>query len=514
MKEKVLILDFGAQYTQLIARRVRELEIYSEIIPYNTLPEEIPTEVKALILSGSPFSVRDENALKPDISKWAGKIPILGICYGAQYVADAFGGEVARSDHREYGKAELKIEKTDHPLFANMPQGSQVWMSHGDTILKMPEGFDLLAKTESIPVAAYASRPDRFEHMICCVQYHPEVTHSLDGQLLLSNFLRGIAGLTEHWTPDQFIEETIEWIRKETKGEEVLMALSGGVDSTVGAILLHKAIGDKLHCFFVDNGLLRKNEFHEVLKNYEGMGLNIHGIDAKAEFYAALKDVTDPEQKRKAIGRLFIEVFEKEAAAYPEVKWLGQGTIYPDVIESVSVHGPSATIKSHHNVGGLPEHLKLKIVEPLRMLFKDEVRNVGKALGINPDLLSRHPFPGPGLAIRIISDVTPEKVKTLQEADAIYTSILRKHGWYEKIWQSGAILLPVLSVGVMGDERSYENAVALRAVNSLDGMTAEWSKIPHEILAEISSEIINKVKGINRVVYDISTKPPATIEWE
>ncbi len=514
MKEKVLILDFGAQYTQLIARRVRELEIYSEIIPYNALPETIPSDVKALILSGSPFSVRDENALKPDISAWVGKMPILGICYGAQYIADTFGGEVARSDRREYGKAHLNILNANHPLFVNMPQDSQIWMSHGDTILEMPKGFELLANTESIPVAAYASQPGQFGEMICCVQFHPEVTHSLDGQVMLSNFLRGIAGLTERWTPDQFIEETIENIRGLTNGEEVLMALSGGVDSTVGAILLHKAIGDKLHCFFVDNGLLRKNEFEEVLKNYEGMGLNIHGIDAKEKFYTALKDVTDPESKRKAIGRLFIEVFEEEAAAYPEVKWLGQGTIYPDVIESVSVHGPSATIKSHHNVGGLPEHLKLKIVEPLRMLFKDEVRQVGKALGINKDLLGRHPFPGPGLAIRIISDVTPEKVRTLQEADAIYTAILRKHGWYDKIWQSGAILLPVLSVGVMGDERSYENAVALRAVNSMDGMTAEWSKIPHEILAEISSEIINKVKGINRVVYDISTKPPATIEWE
>ncbi len=514
MKEKVLILDFGAQYTQLIARRVRELEIYSEIIPYHALPEKIPSDVKALILSGSPFSVRDTNALKPDISAWAGKIPILGICYGAQYIADTFGGEVARSDRREYGKAALKILKQDHPLFANMPQDSQIWMSHGDTILKMPEGFDLLAETESIPVAAFASHPDQFDKMICCVQYHPEVTHSLDGKILLSNFLRGIAGLTEKWTPDLFIEETIAHLKAQTNGEEVLMALSGGVDSTVGAILLHKAIGDKLHCFFIDNGLLRKNEFEEVLKNYEGMGLSIHGIDAKDRFYTALKGITDPETKRKVIGNLFIDVFEDEAAAYPNVKWLGQGTIYPDVIESISVHGPSATIKSHHNVGGLPEHLKLKIVEPLRMLFKDEVRSVGSALGISPDLLGRHPFPGPGLAIRIISDVTPEKVKTLQEADAIYSAILRKRGWYDKIWQSGAILLPVLSVGVMGDERSYENALALRAVNSVDGMTAEWSKIPHEILAEISSEIINKVKGINRVVYDISTKPPATIEWE
>ncbi|MBK9104881.1 MAG: glutamine-hydrolyzing GMP synthase [Saprospiraceae bacterium] len=514
MKEKVLILDFGAQYTQLIARRVRELEIYSEIIPYNALPAEIPSDVKALILSGSPFSVRDANALRPDLSAWAGNVPILGICYGAQYIADSFGGNVARSDKREYGKARIHIVKPEHPFFSGIPQGSQVWMSHGDTILELPEGFELLAETDSIPVAAYASQPGRFDKMICCVQYHPEVTHSLDGHLLLSNFLRGIAGLKERWTPDLFIEETIEVIRQQTKGEEVLMALSGGVDSTVGAILLHRAIGEKLHCFFIDNGLLRKNEFQLVMDRYAQMGLKVHGIDAKQKFYTALEGITDPELKRKTIGRLFIEVFEEEAAAYPAVKWLGQGTIYPDVIESISVHGPSATIKSHHNVGGLPEHLKLKIVEPLRMLFKDEVRKVGDALGIPADLIGRHPFPGPGLAIRIISDITPEKVATLQEADAIYTDILRKHGWYDKIWQAGAILLPILSVGVMGDERSYENAIALRAVNSLDGMTAEWSKIPHEILAEISSEIINKVKGINRVVYDISTKPPATIEWE
>lgn len=514
MKEKVLILDFGAQYTQLIARRVRELEIYSEIIPYHAVPASVPSDVKALILSGSPFSVRDANALRPDLSGWIGKVPILGICYGAQYIADTFGGNVARSDKREYGKARLHIVHPEHPFFSGIPQGSQVWMSHGDTILELPEGFELLAETDSIPVAAYASKPGQFDQMICCVQYHPEVTHSLDGHLLLSNFLRGIAGLKEKWTPDLFIEETVTSIRELTAGEEVLMALSGGVDSTVGAVLLHKAIGDKLHCFFVDNGLLRKDEFQLVMNKYAEMGLKVHGIDARQIFYAGLEGVTEPEQKRKIIGRLFIEVFEKEAASYPGVKWLGQGTIYPDVIESVSVHGPSATIKSHHNVGGLPERLKLKIVEPLRMLFKDEVRRVGAALGIPQEILGRHPFPGPGLAIRIITDITPERVAILQEADAIYTAILRKHGWYDKIWQSGAIFLPILSVGVMGDERSYENAIALRAVNSVDGMTAEWSRIPHEILAEISSEIINKVKGINRVVYDISTKPPATIEWE
>jgi GMP synthase (glutamine-hydrolysing) len=514
MQEKVLILDFGAQYTQLIARRVRELEIYCEIIPYNKLPDVPSEDVKAMILSGSPFSVRDQNALRPNLDPWMGKVPILGICYGAQLIADTYGGKVGRSEKREYGKAQLNSLNHAHPLMKDIPDGSQVWMSHGDTILELPTGFELLATTESIPVAAYASSEGQYPNMVCCVQFHPEVTHSIDGHRLISNFLRGIAGLKEKWTPQLFIEETVDQIRSQTHDEEVLMALSGGVDSTVGAMLLHRAIGDKLHCFFVDNGLLRKDEFQSVLDRYALMGLKVHGIDAKERFYSQLQGVTDPEQKRKIIGRVFIEVFEQEAALFPKVKWLGQGTIYPDVIESISVHGPSATIKSHHNVGGLPERLKLKIVEPLRMLFKDEVRKVGRALSIPDEILNRHPFPGPGLGIRIISDVTPEKVKVLQEADAIYTSLLRKHGWYDKIWQSGAILLPVQSVGVMGDERSYENVIALRAVNSLDGMTAEWSPLPHEVLAEISSEIMNKVKGINRVVYDISTKPPATIEWE
>lgn len=514
MHEKVIILDFGAQYTQLIARRVRELEIYSEIIPYHALPENPTPDVKALILSGSPFSVKDQNALRPELKGWAGKIPILGICYGAQYVADVFGGKVAKSDKREYGKANLHLLQSKHPLFSEIPEGSQVWMSHGDSILEIPEEYELLAATESIPVAAYASKHGVMDQMICGVQFHPEVTHSLHGTHLLKNFLRDIAGITDRWTPELFIEESIERIIEQTKGEEVLMALSGGVDSTVGALLIHRAIGERLHCFFIDNGLLRKNEFRNVLDRYASMGLNVHGIDAKEKFYDALAGVSDPELKRKAIGRVFIEVFQEEASSYPAVKWLGQGTIYPDVIESISVHGPSATIKSHHNVGGLPDSLHLKIIEPLRMLFKDEVRKVGRALNIPSEILDRHPFPGPGLAIRILGDVTPEKVATLQEADEIYTTLLRKHGWYDKIWQSGAILLPVQSVGVMGDERSYENAIALRAVNSVDGMTAEWSKLPHELLAEISSEIINRVKGINRVVYDISTKPPATIEWE
>lgn len=513
MQEKVIILDFGSQYTQLIARRVRELEIYSEIIPYHALPAEIPDGVKALILSGSPFSVKDANSLRPELNGWLGKIPVLAICYGAQYIADNYGGKVARSDKREYGKARLHIIHPQHPLFENIRQGSQVWMSHADSILEIPSGYELLAETDSIPVAAYATT-SQDGAMVCALQFHPEVTHSLHGHTLLQNFLRTIAGLKEVWTPELFIEETVEQIRRQVGDDEVLMALSGGVDSTVGALLIHRAIGDKLHCFFVDNGLLRKNESESVLQRYEGIGLNIHGVDAKDKFYDALKGITDPEEKRKTIGRLFIEVFEEESSRYPEVKWLGQGTIYPDVIESVSVHGPSVTIKSHHNVGGLPEKLKLKIIEPLRMLFKDEVRKVGYTLGVPAEILERHPFPGPGLAIRIIGDITPEKVATLQEADDIYTSLLKKHGWYGKIWQSGAILLPVQSVGVMGDERSYENTLALRAVNSVDGMTAEWSRLPHDLLAEISSEIINQVKGINRVVYDISTKPPATIEWE
>jgi GMP synthase (glutamine-hydrolysing) len=514
MKEKAIILDFGAQYTQLIARRVRELEIFSEILPYNALPSVPPSDVKALILSGSPFSVKDDNALRPELKSWIGKVPILGICYGAQYIADISGGIVARSNKREYGKAKLHILRPNHPLLSGIPEGSQVWMSHGDSILEIPDDYELLAETDSIPVAIYASRPGMKDKMICCVQFHPEVTHSVHGHELLRNFLREIAGFKERWTPELFIEETVSRIQEQTAGEEVLMALSGGVDSTVGAMLIHRAIGNKLHSFFVDNGLLRKNEFSSVLERYDRMGMNVHGIDARQRFYDALQGVSDPETKRKIIGRLFIEVFEQEASSFPQVKWLGQGTIYPDVIESISVHGPSATIKSHHNVGGLPEILKLKILEPLRMLFKDEVRKVGLALGIPAEILERHPFPGPGLAIRILGDITPEKVAILQEADDIYTTLLHKHGWYDKIWQSGAILLPVQSVGVMGDERSYENAIALRAVNSLDGMTAEWSKLPHDLLAEISSEIINKVRGINRVVYDISTKPPATIEWE
>lgn len=517
MNEKILILDFGSQYTQLIARRIRELNIYSEIAPYNKVPP-IDESVKAIILSGSPFSVADRNALKIDLDAVIGKRPVLGICYGAQYIASHYGGKVQRSLKREYGKAKLSRIHHASDLLKGIPLDSQVWMSHGDTIIEIPEGFELLAGTKSIDVAAFKSKEDAFDAPVFCIQFHPEVTHSLDGKTLLENFAVDIAGCSGDWTPASFVEHTVEELKTTIGEEHVLMGLSGGVDSTVAATLLHRAIGDNLICFFVDNGLLRKNEFDEVLVSYEGLGLNVIGIDAREEFYEALTGIVNPEEKRKAIGRVFIEVFEAEALKLEEkdkaIKWLGQGTIYPDVIESVSVHGPSVTIKSHHNVGGLPEKLKLKIIEPLRMLFKDEVRRVGKELEIPENILGRHPFPGPGLGIRILGDITPEKVALLQEADAIFINHLRESGLYDKVWQAGAVLLPVQSVGVMGDERTYEQAVALRAVNSMDGMTAEWSRLPHDFLATVSSEIINNVKGINRVVYDVSTKPPATIEWE
>ncbi len=513
MNEKVLILDFGSQYTQLIARRTRELHIYSEIVPYNKIPE-LDDSIKAIILSGSPFSVKEENALRPDMEKIMGKKPVLGICYGAQYIADYYGGTVMRSNKREYGKANLSNVTHQDTFLEGIDTNSQVWMSHGDTIKEIPQGFDLLASTESIPVAAFKSHNGNFGAPIYGIQFHPEVTHSLQGTQLLKNFLIDIAGCKGNWTPASFIEQTVQDLQKKVGNDKVLMALSGGVDSTVGAMLLHQAIGKNLYCFFVDNGLLRKDEFEEVLASYQGMGLNITGVDAKHRFWDELKGVSDPEKKRKIIGRVFIEVFEEEANKAEGVEWLGQGTIYPDVIESISVHGPSVTIKSHHNVGGLPDLLQLKIVEPLRMLFKDEVRKVGKELGIPDFIVGRHPFPGPGLAIRILGDITPEKVAMLQEADAIYINNLKKFDLYDKVWQAGAILLPVQSVGVMGDERTYERTVALRAVNSMDGMTAEWSRLPHDFLATVSSEIINQVKGVNRVVYDISTKPPATIEWE
>jgi len=511
--EKILILDFGSQYTQLIARRVREMNVYCEIVPYNKIPALTP-DIKGVILSGSPFSVKQSDALRVDLDRIAGQKPLLGICYGAQLTADFFGGEVGRSEKREYGKASLIKNSTVDPFLAGVPERSQVWMSHSDTVLRLPEGFELLAHTESIPVAAFRSRAGRFAKPVYCIQFHPEVYHTVEGFHILKNFVLGICGCAGDWTPAHFVDSTVAQLREQIGNEKVIMALSGGVDSTVAATLLHQAIGDRLFCFFIDNGLLRKHEFEEVLTSYKGMGLNVEGVDAKQRFYDALAGVSNPEEKRKVIGKLFIDLFEEESEAHPDFQWLGQGTIYPDVIESVSVHGPSVTIKSHHNVGGLPDKLKLKIVEPLRMLFKDEVRRVGKQLDLPTAILNRHPFPGPGLGIRILGDITPEKVRLLQEADAIYTGKLREHGLYDEVWQAGAILLPIQSVGVMGDERTYEQAIALRAVNSTDGMTADWSRLPYDFLAEVSSEIINNVKGINRVVYDISTKPPATIEWE
>jgi GMP synthase (glutamine-hydrolysing) len=511
--EKILILDFGSQYTQLIARRVREMHVFCEIVPYNKMPDLTP-DIKGIILSGSPFSVKQPDALRLDLDAVAGKRPVLGICYGAQLAADYYGGTVARSEKREYGKAMLVQRDTTDPFFAGTSTTSQVWMSHGDTILNLPDEFEILAGTESIPVAAFRAAAGRFAAPLYGIQYHPEVYHSLEGFQFLKNFVLGICRCSGDWTPAHFVEETVAALREQIGSEKVIMALSGGVDSTVAATLLHQAIGKQLFCFFIDNGLLRKNEYETVLDSYQHLGLNIEGVDAKQRFYDALHGVSDPEGKRKIIGRLFIELFEEESRAHADCHWLGQGTIYPDVIESVSVHGPSVTIKSHHNVGGLPEKLHLKIVEPLRMLFKDEVRRVGKELDIPGNILNRHPFPGPGLGIRILGDITPEKVRLLQEADAIYINKLREHNLYDQVWQAGTILLPIQSVGVMGDERTYEQAVALRAVNSTDGMTAEWSRLPYEFLAEVSSEIINNVRGINRVVFDISTKPPATIEWE
>ena len=506
---KVLILDFGSQYTQLIARRVRELNVYCEIHPYNHLPEGVE-DFSAVILSGSPYSVRASDAPHPDLSLFRGKKPILAVCYGAQYLAHFFGGEVAPSDVREYGRAHLVYLKENEPFLADILANSQVWMSHSDTIKALPTAGVRLASTPDVENAAYRIEGEE----TYAIQFHPEVYHSTDGKQLLANFLFKIAKLTPSWTPDNFIETTIAALKAQVGKEKVVLGLSGGVDSTVAAVLLNKAIGSQLHCIFVNNGLLRKGEFQSVLEQYKGMGLNIKGVDASKEFLSALAGVTDPEAKRKTIGRVFIEVFDKEAHQITDVTYLAQGTIYPDVIESVSVKGPSATIKSHHNVGGLPDYMKLKIVEPLRTLFKDEVRRVGASLGIPAELLGRHPFPGPGLAIRILGDITPEKVATLQEVDAIFINSLKDNGLYDKVWQAGAILLPINSVGVMGDERTYEKCVALRAVESTDGMTADWVHLPYEFLQKVSNEIINKVKGVNRVVYDISSKPPATIEWE
>ncbi len=510
MQQKVLILDFGSQFTQLIARRIRELNIYCEIHPFNSKKVD-PDDFKAVILSGSPHSVRSENAPKPDLSKIKGKKPLLGICYGAQYLVHFFGGKVGASNTREYGRANLASIDSSNILFSGIENGSQVWMSHSDTILEIPSNYQKIASTHDVEYAAYRIEGEE----TYAIQFHPEVYHSTDGKKLLENFLVTIAQVEQSWTPDSFVEKTVSLLKEKLGNDKVVLGLSGGVDSSVAAVLLDKAIGKNLYCIFVNNGLLRKNEFESVLEQYKGMGLNVKGVDASARFLKALQGITDPEKKRKAIGNTFIDVFDDEAHNIKDVKWLGQGTIYPDVIESVSVTGgPSATIKSHHNVGGLPDYMKLKIVEPLRMIFKDEVRRVGKSLGMSSDLLGRHPFPGPGLGIRMLGDITAEKVRILQDVDAIFIDGLKKWNLYNDVWQAGAMLLPVNSVGVMGDERTYEKVVALRAVSSTDGMTADWVNLPYEFLQETSNKIINNVPGVNRVVYDISSKPPATIEWE
>lgn len=509
MQEKILILDFGSQYTQLIARRVRELNVYCEIYPFNHFPE-VDHTVKGVILSGSPFSVRDTNAPVPNLKKIKGHIPLLGVCYGAQHLSHNFGGEVLPSNTREYGRANLVFTDNNDLLFKNISQGTQVWMSHGDTIATIPDSYRIIGSTADVQVGAFHISGEE----TWGIQFHPEVYHTTEGKKILENFVVGVCGCSQKWTPDSFVGSTVESLARQLGNDKVVLGLSGGVDSSVAAILLHRAIGSNLSCIFVDNGLLRLNEFERVLESYKGMGLNVKGVDASDRFITGLKGVSDPETKRKIIGKLFIDVFDEEAHKIEDVKWLAQGTIYPDVIESVSVNGPSATIKSHHNVGGLPDFMKLKVVEPLRLLFKDEVRRVGHALGMPDHILHRHPFPGPGLAIRVLGDITTEKLRILKEADEIFITGLKKHGLYDKVWQAGVILLPVQSVGVMGDERTYENAVVLRAVGSTDGMTADWSHLPYEFLGIISNEIINRVRGINRVVYDISSKPPSTIEWE
>jgi GMP synthase (glutamine-hydrolysing) len=509
MQETILILDFGSQYTQLIARRVRELNVYCEIHPYNNIPE-IEGNVKGVILSGSPHSVHDQNAPSPDLSAFRGKLPLLGVCYGAQYLAQANGGHVAPSEIREYGRANLNFVDRSNVLMSEISDNSQVWMSHGDTIKDIPDNFEIISSTSNVKVAGFHVKGEE----TFGIQFHPEVYHSTEGAQLLRNFIVDVCHCAMDWTPDSFVDTTVAELKAKIGNDKVILGLSGGVDSSVAAMLLHKAIGSNLYCIFVDNGLLRKNEFQEVLDGYNGMGLNVKGVNASHLFYAEMAGVTDPETKRKIIGKVFVDVFDTESKLIEDAKWLGQGTIYPDVIESISVNGPSATIKSHHNVGGLPDYMQLEVVEPLRSLFKDEVRRVGKSMNMDPKLLGRHPFPGPGLGIRILGDITAEKVRVLQEVDYIFIQGLRDAGLYDEVWQAGAMLLPVQSVGVMGDERTYENAVALRAVSSTDGMTADWCHLPYEFLAKVSNDIINKVKGINRVVYDISSKPPATIEWE
>ena len=506
MSEKIIILDFGSQTTQLIARRLRELKVYCEVVPYNKFPENTKGVI-GVILSGSPFSVNDPEAFKPDLATVRGKYPVLGICYGAQYLAYLSGGKIEKGDSREYGRAVLTTVDNADPLMTGVAANSQVWMSHGDTITSIPDNFKIIANTADVKVAAYHIEGES----TWGVQFHPEVFHTECGTTILDNFLT-ICGARKDWTPASFIETTVAELKEQLGDDKVILALSGGVDSSVTAVLLNKAIGKNLTCIFVDHGLLRKHEFENVLRDYEHLGLNVIGVDAKEHFYRELKGVTEPEKKRKIIGKGFIDIFDEEAKKLDDIKWLGQGTIYPDIIESLSITG--TTIKSHHNVGGLPDTMKLKLVEPLRLLFKDEVRRVGLELGMANHLISRHPFPGPGLGVRILGDITPEKVRILQDADDIFIRELREWGLYDKVWQALVVLLPVQSVGVMGDERTYENAVALRAVNSTDAMTADWAHLPYEFLAKVSNEIINKVKGVNRVVYDISSKPPATIEWE
>lgn len=507
MQEKIIILDFGSQTTQLIGRRLRDLNMYCEIVPYNKFPKEDPSVI-GVILSGSPFSVYDDKAFKTELSDLIGKLPVLGICYGAQHIADTYGGRVEPANTREYGRAHLSKLETDNPLLKGVQLNSQVWMSHGDTITALPADYRIIASTPKVAVAAYQSNKEK----VWGVQFHPEAFHSEDGVQMLKNFVVDICGGKQSWSAASFIESTVEELKAQLGNDRVILGLSGGVDSSVAAVLLNKAIGKNLTCIFVDHGMLRKNEFKNVMKDYECLGLNVIGVDASDKFFSELKGVKDPEQKRKIIGRGFIDVFDAEAHKITDAKWLAQGTIYPDCIESLSITG--TVIKSHHNVGGLPEKMKLKLCEPLRLLFKDEVRRVGRELGMPEHLITRHPFPGPGLAVRILGDITPEKVQVLQEADDIFISGLREWGLYDDIWQAGVILLPVQSVGVMGDERTYEQAVALRAVTSTDAMSADWAHLPYEFMAHISNQIINKVKGVNRVCYDISSKPPATIEWE
>jgi GMP synthase (glutamine-hydrolysing) len=509
VQERIIILDFGSQYTQLIARRIREMNVYCEIHSFNHFPEP-DGNTKGIILSGSPASVHDANAPAPDLGKIKGSIPLLGVCYGAQYLAYCNGGKVLKSGNREYGRANLISLNDADPLFKNITPGTQVWMSHGDTIENLPVNYEITGSTADVKAGAFHVRGED----TWGIQFHPEVWHTTQGRQMIENFVKDICGCKADWTPDSFAESTVKSLKEQMGDDKVILGISGGVDSSVTAILLHRAIGNKLTCIFVDNGLLRKNEFHKVLESYMDLGLNVKGVDATDRFLDQLEGVSDPEKKRKIIGKIFIEVFEEQAHKVSDVKWLAQGTIYPDVIESVSVNGPSATIKSHHNVGGLPEKMNLRVVEPLKLLFKDEVRRVGYALGLPDFILKRHPFPGPGLAVRLLGKITRDKLEILKEADEIFIEGLHKHSLYDSVWQAGAILLPVQSVGVMGDERTYEYTIVLRAVNSTDGMTADWSPLPYDFLAAISGEIINKVKGINRVVYDISSKPPATIEWE